>query len=80
MLSHVTGDAREPVRLTGIDDVYQSANAPLVMRTREQVTEFFNGFDLIDPGVVFLSQWRPTGEYYAQGGTRWGYCGLGKKS
>ncbi len=38
-----------------------------------------NGFDLIEPGVVFLSQWRPAGEYYAQGGTRWGYCGLGKK-
>ena len=79
MLSHVTGDGREPGALTDIDDVYGNANAPLIMRTRKQVTAFFDGFELIEPGVVFLSQWRPTGEYYAQGGTRWGYCGIGKK-
>ncbi len=79
MLSHITGDGREPGALTDIDDVYDNTNAPLIMRTREQVTAFFNGFDLIEPGVVFLSQWRPVGEYRALGGTRWGYCGVGKK-
>lgn len=79
MLSHVTGDGREPGAVTDIDDVYGNANAPLTMRTRDQVTAFFNGFELIEPGVVFLSQWRPSGEYHAQGGTRWGYCGVGKK-
>jgi hypothetical protein len=78
VLSHVTGDGREPVMLTGVD-AYENANAPLVLRTREQVREFFSGFELIDPGIVFLSQWRPTGEYYAQGGTRWAYCGVGEK-
>lgn len=79
VLSHVTGDGREPGALTDIDDVYGNANAPLIMRTRDQVTAFFNGFELIEPGVVFLSQWRPSGEYHAQGGTRWGLCGVGKK-
>ena len=79
VLSHVTGDGRESGALTDIDDIYGNANAPLIMRTREQVTAFFSGFDLIEPGVVFLPQWRPSGEYYAQGGTRWGYCGVGKK-
>jgi hypothetical protein len=78
VLSHVTGDGREPGMLAGIE-AYENANAPLILRTRSQVTEFFNGFDLIEPGVVFLSQWRPAGEYYAQGGTRWGYCGVGEK-
>lgn len=79
VLSHVTGDGRETGTLTDIGGVYQDANAPLIMRTRDQVTAFFNGFELIEPGVVFLSQWRPTGEYFAQGGTRWGYCGVGTK-
>jgi SAM-dependent methyltransferase len=79
VLSHVTGDGRESGMLTEVDDVYGNANAPLIMRTRDQVAAFFNGFDLIEPGVVFLSQWRPTGEYYAQGGTRWAYCGVGQK-
>lgn len=78
VLSHVTGDGREPGMLAGVD-AYENANAPLILRTRDQVTEFFSGFELIDPGIVFLSQWRPTGEYYAQGGTRWAYCGVGEK-
>ncbi len=73
VISHVTGDGREPGMLTEVDDIYGSANAPLIMRTRDQVTAFFNGFELIEPGVVFLSQWRPAGEYYAQGGIRWAY-------
>jgi len=50
VLSHVTGDGREPGALTGIDDVYGNANARLIMRTREQVAAFFNGFELIEPG------------------------------
>jgi hypothetical protein len=79
VLSHVTGDGRETGTLAGIGEVYQNANAPLIMRTREQATAFFNGFELVEPGVVFLSQWRPTGEYYAQGGTRWAYAGVGRK-
>jgi hypothetical protein len=78
VLSHVTGDDRDPGTLGGVG-AYENASAPLILRTRSQVQEFFNGFDLIDPGVVFLSQWRPTGEYHAQGGTRWAYCGVGEK-
>jgi hypothetical protein len=78
VLSHVTGDDREPGTLGGVD-AYENASAPLILRTRSQVQEFFNGFDLVDPGVVFLSQWRPAGEYHAQGGTRWAYCGVAEK-
>jgi S-adenosyl methyltransferase len=78
VISHVTGDGREPGALAGVG-AYDNANAPLILRTRGQVQGFFNGFDLIDPGVVFLSQWRPAGEYHAQGGTRWAYCGVGEK-
>jgi hypothetical protein len=78
VLSHVTGDDREPGTLGGVG-AYENASAPLTLRTRSQVQEFFNGFYLIDPGIVFLSQWRPTGEYHAQGGTRWAYCGVAEK-
>jgi len=78
VLSHVTGDGREPGMLAGVE-AYHNANAPLILRTRSQIQEFFHRFNLIEPGVVFLSQWRPAGEYYAQGGTRWSYCGVGEK-
>ena len=39
-------------------------------RTKAAVTRFFDGFELIEPGVAFLSQCRPTGKYYAACGTR----------
>jgi S-adenosyl methyltransferase len=79
VLSHVTGDDRDPGTLTEVDDAYSNASAPMIMRTRGQVADFFDGFSLVEPGIVFLSQWRPTGEYFAQGGTKWAYCGVGKK-
>jgi S-adenosyl methyltransferase len=34
-------------------------DAPLVLRDHAQVTSFFDGLDLVDPGVVQLSKWRP---------------------
>jgi hypothetical protein len=79
VVSHVTGDDRDPGTLAEVDGAYSGANAPMIMRTREQVADFFDGFNLVEPGIVFLSQWRPTGDYFAQGGTKWAYCGAGKK-
>ena len=79
LLTHVTGDARDMGTIGEVTAVYDQATAPLVPRSRADVTRFFAGFELAEPGVVFLSQWRPTAEYHAQGGTRWAYAGLGRK-
>ena len=35
---------------------------PLVLRDHAQVTGFFEGLDLVEPGVVQLSKWRPRSE------------------
>jgi hypothetical protein len=37
----------------------RNLDAPMVLRDRAQVTSFFDGLDLIEPGVVQLSKWRP---------------------
>jgi hypothetical protein len=29
------------------------------MRTRAEIAGFFDGLELVDPGVVFLPEWRP---------------------
>jgi hypothetical protein len=36
-----------------------SGNAPLVLRSPEQIGRFFDGLELLDPGLVPVSQWRP---------------------
>lgn len=79
VISHVTGETRDEAALEQITGVYNLATAPLVMRTKEEIERFFSGFELVEPGLVFLSQWRPVTEYYAGGGTRWAYAGIGIK-
>jgi hypothetical protein len=39
--------------------MYDQSDTPGSGRTREQVTEFMTGTDLVDPGVVWTPQWRP---------------------
>jgi S-adenosyl methyltransferase len=34
-------------------------NAPLILRDRERVARFFEGLDLVPPGLVQVSKWRP---------------------
>jgi hypothetical protein len=29
------------------------------MRSREQIMRFFDGLNLVEPGLVFLPDWRP---------------------
>ena len=31
---------------------------PLVSRGRVAITRFFDGFELVDPGLVHLTEWR----------------------
>jgi hypothetical protein len=40
-------------------------NAPMVLRDHVQVSNFFDGFELVEPGVVQLSKWRPDSEVEA---------------
>jgi len=39
--------------------VYRRSNMPAIFRTRDQVARFFDGFDLVDPGVVWGPEWKP---------------------
>jgi hypothetical protein len=53
-------------------------DAPLVLRDHAQVTSFFDGLDLVDPGVVQLSKWRPQTEHESRAAAGlWG--GVGRK-
>src|SRR6266540_1245028 len=38
---------------------FRLAGAPLTPRTRAEISRLLEGFDLVDPGLVEVSQWRP---------------------
>jgi predicted O-methyltransferase YrrM len=42
-------------------DLYARTPTPMTMRSRERITGMFDGFDLVEPGVVYLSEWHPDG-------------------
>jgi SAM-dependent methyltransferase len=45
----------------GTVGVYRDIRNPLVMRSGEQITRFFDGFELVEPGVVSMPLWQPEG-------------------
>jgi hypothetical protein len=44
---------------TMIEQWNEAGDTPRVNRAPEQLARFFDGLDLLDPGVVSLSRWRP---------------------
>jgi len=48
-------------------------------RSPEQITGFFAGLELVEPGVVLLPQWRPEASPFPDAGEVPGMCGLGQK-
>ncbi|MFL6187291.1 MAG: SAM-dependent methyltransferase, partial [Actinomycetes bacterium] len=42
-----------------VERLYQLTTSSLVTRTRAQVERFFDGFDLVEPGLVEIQLWRP---------------------
>jgi len=58
-LSHGTGDFHAGTAVGQATEVYDRATAPLVLRSHAQITGFFDGFELAEPGLVQVPLWRP---------------------
>ncbi len=55
------------------------SSAPITPRNREQVAHFFDGLDLLPPGLVPISQWGLVDRIDATVGGLVGYCAIGRK-
>jgi len=56
---------------------YQRTTTPVVLRTRAQIEQLFDGLELVDPGLVQIQCWRPDGSIpNVSGGI---YGGVGRK-
>ncbi len=60
-LSHATADFR-PVAAQDAAAVYDQATSPVTLRTHAQVAGFFEGWDLVEPGLVQVPLWRLDGK------------------
>lgn len=58
VISHgIEGDRPMPVK--SMINLTKMTETPGYMRTREEVEKFFDGCELVEPGVVFTPDWRP---------------------
>jgi hypothetical protein len=79
-LSHGTADFADPAKVADAVAAYKTATAPAVPRTLDRVTGFFDGLELVDPGVVQLPWWNPDGEIPEDAHDVWMYGGIGRKT
>ncbi len=57
----------------------QQVTAPVTARTHAEVSRFFDGLDLVEPGVVQLHRWRAGTGDPASGRDLANYGGVGRK-
>lgn len=62
-------------------EIYKQATAALNLRTRDEIARFFDGYELVEPGLVYPHEWRPdTEETFPDDAPRpIGYAGVGRK-
>jgi O-methyltransferase involved in polyketide biosynthesis len=56
----------------------KSAN-PMTPRSRDQILRIFDGLELLEPGVVSMTRWRPVVGTDEEQKVVAGYCGVGRK-
>jgi S-adenosyl methyltransferase len=81
VLTHATMDRATSEVLAPIEeliDVYAQSSAAVTLRRRSRVLEFFDGFDLLEPGLSTVGEWRLGPE---DPEPRWLgiYCGVARK-
>ncbi|GGO43441.1 hypothetical protein GCM10012287_06620 [Streptomyces daqingensis] len=83
VLTHTTADFVDAARVEGATNAlqaYADSGTPLRPRTRSEVTRFFEGLELLEPGLVVPHRWRPGPETPRFGDTEIpGYVGVARK-
>ena len=80
VLSHAPGDARPRVAAAANTVYMGKVPARGDVRSRDAVLRFFDGFTLVEPGLVYLPEWRPdpADDQLADPGEVWMLAGVGK--
>ena len=79
VVSHATSDIQTGRVAAGTERYNQRSAVPITPRTRAQVTRFFDGLQIIDPGVVPLGQWHPGPPQHFDSPGLPTYCAVGRK-
>ena len=79
VLSHASADGA-PAVAEEHATLYRRTATPMTMRSHDEVLALFEGFTLVEPGLVLFPEWRPDDHEVAtdvEGFT--GYAGVGRR-
>jgi hypothetical protein len=62
-----------------VQEKYKNTSSPVTYRSRDAITRFFDGFELVDPGLVYLTEWRSDDLERTRPGGEWALAGVGRK-
>jgi SAM-dependent methyltransferase len=81
VVSHGTTEGRPDMAQAASTVYNRSVSSSLFMRSRADVLRFFDGFDLVDPGLAWVPAWRPGGSPgdFADPAQSWLLAGVGVK-
>lgn len=74
-ISHFS--TRTDPALAALYDTLMKATGPTTFRSDDEVLRFFEGFDLVEPGLVDITDWRPDQDYPSLETKI--VCGVGRK-
>ncbi|XVQ08143.1 SAM-dependent methyltransferase [Spirillospora sp. CA-255316] len=78
VVSHPTQDFRGS-QVDQVASTYNRAKAPAVARRKAEIERVFDGFELLDPGIVQTPLWRPDGPVTPNLDLIWMYGAVGRK-
>jgi hypothetical protein len=80
VMSHASAEGR-PEAAASHRKLYSRTPTPMTMRSRDEIAQFFDGFDLVDPGLVWLPLWRPDnpGAAVERPERTTGFAGVGRR-
>src|ERR1700733_15304938 len=79
VLSHPARDIEAAAMAEIADRMNELVAEKVTHRTRAEVLRFFDGFELVEPGLVPVPRWRPASDLEAASPTVL-WCGVGRKS
>ncbi|WP_439681648.1 SAM-dependent methyltransferase [Embleya sp. MST-111070] len=76
VISHATTQGPSADHVDTVVGAYEKATAQVTVRSKDEIAAFFDGFELVDPGLTRPGLWRPDGEQAAH--TDWLFAGVGR--
>lgn len=77
-LAHASAEGAGP---EGVARVYENIRNPLILRSRDDIARFFEGYDMVQPGLVPMPRWRPQAPVDDEGTHAFGaFAGVGTRA